>query len=141
MTSPDPFDLSRFLEAQRDDYDTALAELRAGRKRSHWIWFVFPQIQGLGRSHTSQKYGVSGVAEAAAYLAHPVLGPRLLESVQAMLDNGPLPAATILGELDAMKFRSCLTLFSLAAPAEPLFATALAHYFAGRPDPATLERA
>jgi uncharacterized protein (DUF1810 family) len=139
MTQADPFGLSRFLEAQQDCYDTALAELRAGRKRSHWIWFVFPQIKGLGRSATSQRYGISGLAEAATYLAHPVLGPRLLEAIQAMLDNGPVPAATILGELDAVKFRSCLTLFSLAAPAEPLFAAALTHCFAGKPDPATLE--
>ena len=138
MTQPDPFGLSRFLEAQQDRYDSALAELRTGRKRSHWIWFVFPQIKGLGRSATSQRYGLTSVAEAAAFLAHPVLGPRLIEAVQAMLHNGAVPAAMILGELDAAKFRSCLTLFSLAAPAEPLFAAALTHYFFGKPDPATL---
>jgi uncharacterized protein (DUF1810 family) len=139
MTQADPFGLSRFLEAQEACHDTALAELRAGRKRSHWIWFVFPQMKGLGRSATSQRYGLAGLAEAAAYVAHPVLGPRLFAAVHAMLDNGAVPAATILGELDAMKFRSCLTLFSLAAPAEPLFAAALTHYFDGKPDPATLE--
>lgn len=135
----DPFELSRFLEAQRGSYEIAIAELRAGEKRSHWIWFVFPQLRGLGRSSMSQRYGLSGVAEAAAYLAHPVLGVRLLEAIQAMLANGLVPAAAILGELDALKFRSCLTLFSTTAPAEPLFAAALARYFAGQPDPATLK--
>lgn len=137
-TQTDPFHLARFLEAQRDTYGTAIAELRAGRKRSHWIWFVFPQLKGLGRSAMSQRYGLSGVAEATAYLAHPALGPRLLEAIRALLSNGTVPATAILGELDAMKVRSCLTLFGVAAPAEPLFADALAHYFAGEPDPATL---
>ncbi|WP_411834749.1 DUF1810 domain-containing protein [Pseudoxanthomonas mexicana] len=112
--------------------------MRAGRKRSHWIWYVFPQLRGLGRSSTSQHFGLSGIAEAAAYLTHPVLGNRLREAVRTMLANGSVPAATILGELDAMKFRSCLTLFAAAAPAEPLFASALEHYFAGQPDPPTL---
>ncbi len=138
-TQSDPFGLSRFLEAQRASYSTALAELRSGRKRSHWVWYVFPQLVGLGRSLTSQRYGLSGVAEAAAYLAHPVLGARLREAIHAMLAHGSVPATTILGELDAMKFRSCLTLFSVAAPAEPLFSNALAHYFAGQPDAATLQ--
>ena len=133
----DPFELSRFIEAQRDTYDVALAELRAGRKRSHWIWYVFPQLAGLGRSATSRRFGLAGVAEASAYFAHPVLGPRLIEALRATLANGPLPAAEILGELDAMKFRSSLTLFSAAVPAEPLFDAALVHYFAGQPDPVT----
>ena len=134
----DPFALDRFLEAQRDAYDIAIAELRAGRKRSHWIWFVFPQLKGLGRSAMSHRYGLPGVAEASAYLAHPVLGVRLLDAIHAMLANGAIPAAKILGELDALKFRSCLTLFSVAAPAQPLFDAALAHYFEGQPDPETL---
>ena len=134
----DPFALARFLDAQRDAYDIAIAELRAGRKRSHWIWFVFPQLKGLGRSAMSHRYGLSGVAEASAYLAHPVLGVRLLDAIHAMLANGAIPAAKILGELDALKFRSCLTLFSVAAPAQPLFDAALAHYFEGQPDPETL---
>ena len=134
----DPFALARFLDAQRDAYDIALAELRVGRKRSHWIWFVFPQLKGLGRSAMSHRYGLPGVAEASAYLAHPVLGVRLLDAIHAMLANGAIPAAKILGELDALKFRSCLTLFSVAAPAQPLFDAALAHYFEGQPDPETL---
>jgi uncharacterized protein (DUF1810 family) len=138
-TQTDPFELSRFLHAQRDSYDVALEELQSGRKRAHWIWYVFPQLRGLGRSAASQRYGLSGVDEARAYLAHPVLGARLREAVRAMLAHGPVPAAAILGDLDAVKFRSCLTLFAEAAPAEPLFAEALAHYFAGRPDPATLQ--
>ena len=134
----DPFALARFLDAQRDAYDIAIAELRSGRKHSHWIWFVFPQLKGLGRSAMSHRYGLSGVAEASAYLAHPVLGVRLLDAIHAMLANGAIPAAKILGELDALKFRSCLTLFSVAAPAQPLFDAALAHYFEGQPDPETL---
>ena len=134
----DPFALARFLDAQRDAYDIAIAELRAGRKRSHWIWFVFPQLKGLGRSAMSHRYGLPGVAEASAYLAHPVLGVRLIDAIHAMLANGAVPAAKILGELDALKFRSCLTLFSVAAPAQPLFDAALAHYFEGQPDPETL---
>ena len=134
----DPFALARFLDAQRDAYDIALAELRVGRKRSHWIWFVFPQLKGLGRSAMSHRYALSGADEASAYLVHPVLGVRLLDAIQAMLANGAVPAAVILGELDALKFRSCLTLFSVAAPAQPLFAAALAHYFEGQPDSETL---
>ena len=134
----DPVAVARFLDAQRDAYDIAIAELRAGRKRSHWIWFVLPQLKGLGRSAMSHRYGLPGVAEASAYLAHPVLGVRLLDAIHAMLANGAIPAAKILGELDALKFRSCLTLFSVAAPAQPLFDAALAHYFEGQPDPETL---
>ena len=134
----DPVALARFLDAQRDAYDIAIAELRAGRKHSHWIWFVFPQLKGLGRSAMSHRYGLSGVAEASAYLAHPVLGVRLIDAIHAMLANGAVPAAKILGELDALKFGSFLTLFSVAAPAQPLFAAALAHYFEGQPDSETL---
>lgn len=138
-TTPDPFKLSRFLEAQARSYGVALDELRVGQKQSHWIWYVFPQHAGLGRSSMAGRFGLSGIDEAAAYLAHPVLGARLREAVQAMLAHGQVSAADILGELDAMKFRSCLTLFNLAAPAEPLFSEALRHYFAGQPDPRTLQ--
>jgi uncharacterized protein (DUF1810 family) len=140
MPPPDPagFDLDRFVAAQAAAYATALGELRAGRKRTHWIWFVFPQLAGLGVSATSRQYALSGVAEARAYLAHPVLGPRLREAINAMLVHREASAATILGELDAMKFRSCLTLFARAAPAEPLFAAALERFFDAGPDPATL---
>lgn len=135
----DPFGLSRFLEAQAGSYGNALDELRAGRKQSHWIWYVFPQLAGLGRSSASKRFGLSGVAEAAAYLAHPVLGARLREAVGAMLTHESVPAADILGGMDAMKFRSCLTLFNLAAPAEPLFSEALQRFFADQPDRVTLQ--
>lgn len=138
-TESGPFELSRFLEAQVEMYSTALYELRDGHKQSHWIWFVFPQLAGLGRSSTSERFGLSGVAEAAAYLAHPVLGARLRKVVQAMLTHGSVPAADTLGELDAMKFRSCLTLFNLAAPAEPLFSEALKRFFEGQSDPRTVD--
>lgn len=133
------FDLARFLAAQAPVYATALDELRSGRKRSHWSWFVFPQLRGLGRSATSETYGLDGLAEARAYLAHPVLGQRLRESVQAMLAHRSRAASAVLGETDALKFRSCITLFSMADPAEPLFATALESFFAGEPDVRTLE--
>jgi uncharacterized protein (DUF1810 family) len=134
------FDLDRFVDAQAAWFATALKELRAGRKRTHWIWFVFPQLAGLGMSETSQRYGVSGLAEARAYLAHPVLGPRLREAVEAMLGHRNASAQSILGDLDAMKFRSCLTLFSRAAPTEPAFVDALARFFPDGPDPRTLQR-
>jgi uncharacterized protein (DUF1810 family) len=132
------FDLERFLDAQASCFASALGELRAGRKRTHWIWFVFPQLAGLGVSATSRQYALSGLAEARAYLAHPVLGPRLREAIDAMLVHRAASAASILGELDAMKFRSCLTLFARAAPAEPLFAAALERFFDAGPDPASL---
>jgi uncharacterized protein (DUF1810 family) len=128
--SADPFDVSRFLSAQVADYETALAELRTGRKRTHWIWYVFPQLRGLGLSATD---------EARAYLAHPVLGERLRECVRAMLAHQDVSAREILGEVDAMKFRSCLTLFWTVAPEEPLFAEALGRFFCGEPDRKTLQ--
>ena len=121
-------------------YPPALAELRAGRKRGHWIWFVFPQIAGLGSSPTSRHYALSGRAEAEAYLAHPVLGPRLSECCSALAG---LPesatAETVLGSLDAMKLRSCLTLFA-AVSEQAEFTSLLARFFSGEPDPATLAR-
>jgi uncharacterized protein (DUF1810 family) len=137
--SADPFDLSRFLSAQAADYETALAELRAGRKRSHWIWYVFPQLRGLGLSAASAHYGIGGIDEARGYLAHPVLGERLRECVCAMLMHEDVSAREILGEVDAMKFRSCLTLFSAVAPEEPLFAEALERFFCGESDCKTLQ--
>lgn len=135
----DPFLLARFLDAQEHAFDAALAELRAGHKSGHWIWYVFPQIAGLGRSAMSERYGLSGVAEAAAYLAHPVLGDRLQIAIEAISAHRSVSAEAVLGELDAMKFRSCLTLFQAAAPNEPIFSEALERFFAGRPDPKTLE--
>lgn len=136
--NPDKFNLNRFLDAQENSYTTALNELRSGRKRSHWIWYVFPQLKGLGRSPSSEFYGLAGLAEAAAYLAHSLLGQRLREATNAMLTHKSLTAASVLGELDALKFKSCLTLFSLATPYEQIFTTALEHFFDGERDPKTL---
>jgi uncharacterized protein (DUF1810 family) len=134
----DPFDLHRFVAAQDADgtYDQAVAELRAGRKRSHWMWFVFPQLTALGRSATARRYGIATLAEAQAYLAHPVLGPRLREcaDVVAGLPAGPV---AIFGDVDALKLRSSMTLFGSAGPDEPAFARVLDRHFAGEPDPAT----
>lgn len=130
------FDLQRFVRAQAETYEPALAELRAGRKRSHWMWFIFPQLRGLGRSETSRFYGLEGLAEARAYLAHPVLGPRLRESLAAVA-AAPGNAEEIMGPVDGMKLRSCATLFARVAPEEPLFAAVLDRFFDGRPDPAT----
>ena len=133
-------DLSRFVDAQAGGvYEQALRELRAGRKQGHWIWFVLPQIAGLGRSSTSQHYALSGPAEARDYLAHPVLGPRLVECAQALLDLPGDDAVAVLGPIDAVKLRSSMTLFSRAGD-DPVFAAVLTKYFAGDEDPATLTR-
>ena len=133
-------DLSRFVEAQAGSYDRALAELRAGRKTGHWMWFVFPQVAGLGRSPTAQHYAISGLEEARAYLAHPVLGPRLVECAQALLDLPGDDAATVLGPVDAVKLRSSMTLFAHADPAQPVFRAVLERYHGGREDEATTSR-
>ncbi|MCK5909717.1 MAG: DUF1810 domain-containing protein [Caulobacter sp.] len=133
-------DLSRFVEAQAATYQTALAELRRGRKESHWMWFVFPQIQGLGSSPTARFYAIAHLAEAKAYLAHPVLGPRLRE-VAATINALPGDDAhAVFGSPDDLKLRSSLTLFQAAAPDEPAFGQALGKYFGGARDPRTLER-
>jgi uncharacterized protein (DUF1810 family) len=133
-------DLSRFVEAQAATYQTALAELRRGRKESHWMWFVFPQIQGLGSSPTARFYAIADLAEAKAYLAHPVLGPRLRE-VAATINALPGDDAhAVFGSPDDLKLRSSLTLFQAAAPDEPAFGQALGKYFGGARDPRTLER-
>ena len=131
------FDLDRFVLAQADTYATALAELRAGRKRSHWMWFVFPQLKGLGSSVMAQRYGLAGLAEARAYLTHPLLGPRLLECVQALLAHAGPSAEQMLGGIDALKLRSCLTLFARATPDVAPFGAALQRFFNGEPDPLT----
>lgn len=132
--------LQRFIEAQARDYDIALAEMRAGSKRSHWIWFVFPQIIGLGRSPTSRFYAIADRAEAEAYLSHPVLDARLREATEAMLEwSGKASAQQILGDTDAQKFRSSMTLFAQVANDDPLFDRAIAAFFGGVPDPLTLE--
>lgn len=138
MVNLDPYNLKRFADAQASNYDDALAELHAGSKQTHWSWYVFPQVRGLGSSPASVRYAISSIAEAAAFLAHPVLGPRLRECVKAMMAHRGLSATEILGDIDAQKFRSCLTLFLQVAPAEPLFSDALKRYFDGVPDAATL---
>ncbi|WP_375501350.1 DUF1810 domain-containing protein [uncultured Jatrophihabitans sp.] len=120
-------------------YDRALAQLQAGSKRSHWMWFVFPQLAGLGRSATAQFYALATVDEARAYLAHAVLGPRLRECAGALLDVDERTARDILGDVDALKLRSSMTLFALAAPDEPVFTQVLDRYFDGAADPATVE--
>ncbi len=135
----DPFNLERFVTAQAPVFAQVRAELAAGAKRSHWMWFVFPQIAGLGMSAMSQRYAISGRAEAAAYLAHPLLGPRLLECTRLLLAVPDKSAVQILGPIDAAKFRSCMTLFGKISSA-PEFAQALDKYFAGVADPETLAR-
>jgi uncharacterized protein (DUF1810 family) len=131
--------LDRFLEAQAEDYDRALAELRAGRKRTHWIWYVLPQLRGLGLSGMSQTYGIASLQEAKDYLAHPVLGTRLRECVMAIDQHADKSIEEVLGGLDAMKYRSCLTLFGAADSSSPLFENALRRCFAGKADERTLE--
>ena len=135
-------DLERFVRAQDDHgtYDQALRELRAGRKTSHWMWFVFPQVAGLGRSDMARAYAISGTDEARAYLDHPVLGERLRECCRALLDLETDDAERVLGGIDAVKLRSSMTLFTRADPDEPLFTDVLEKFFGGEADPATDER-
>lgn len=136
----DHFDLARFVEAQHDCYPQVLAELRAGHKRSHWIWFIFPQIAGLGLSGMSQRYAIENLDEARAYLQHPLLGPRLLECVQLVNSHHGLSAREIFGDIDAIKLRSSLTLFELALGGDGgPFAAAIEHYYEGRRDPHSLQ--
>ena len=134
------FDLQRFVEAQERVYDNALSELRAGRKTSHWMWFVFPQIAGLGHSAMAQAYAIASADEAAAYLAHPLLGARLRECARVLTELEGRSAEQVFGGLDAQKLRSSMTLFARAAPDEPLFRAVLEQYFGGEEDEATLER-
>jgi len=134
-------DLERFVTAQDElgTYDQALDELRAGRKRSHWMWFIFPQVAGLGRSPTAQHYAISGLGEARAYLAHDVLGPRLRACAQAVTALGTRDPVAVLGPIDAMKLRSSMTLFARADPDEGVFRAVLDQYFDGVEDAATLD--
>ena len=134
----DRFQLQRFVDAQHPVYAAVLSELRAGRKRSHWMWFVFPQVSGLGYSVTSRTFAVSSLAEAVAYLAHPTLGPRLRECAALVAGIDRRSIAEIFGHPDDLKFRSSMTLFARAAPGEPIFATCLQKYFGGQPDPLIL---
>lgn len=136
--APDP--LSRFVEAQAGVYDGVLDELRRGHKTGHWMWFVFPQIAGLGLSPTARFYAIADLAEARAYLAHPVLGPRLVEAVEAINALPGRDAHAVFGSPDDLKLRSSLTLFQAADPDEPAFQRALDKYFGGRADPLTLEK-
>jgi len=133
----DEFDLQRFVRAQDGTYERAVAELRGGRKTSHWMWFVFPQLAGLGRSSTAQAYAVRSLAEARAYLAHPVLGPRLRDCASVLLELTGRSAEDVFGGVDAVKLRSSMTLFALAGPEEPVFGAVLERYFAGRRDALT----
>ena len=133
-------DLGRFVGAQQDVYAQALAELRAGSKRSHWMWFVFPQIAGLGRTATAQRYAIADLAEARSYLAHPVLGPRLTECARALLEVRDRTATQILGTPDDLKLRSSMTLFAHAADDPAVFRAVLDRYYGGEDDPLTLQR-
>jgi uncharacterized protein (DUF1810 family) len=133
----DPF--QRFLDAQNPIYVEVLTELSAGKKRSHWMWFIFPQHVALGTSDRAKRYGLYGVEQARDYLEHPVLGQRLLECCGLMKQKSNRSAAAILGEVDALKFRSCLTLFHSAAPSEPIFSELLELFYGGQPDLLTLD--
>ena len=135
----DPHDLQRFVSAQAGVFEAALSELRAGRKRSHWMWFVFPQLRGLGRSPTAQHYALASLDEARAYLAHPLLGPRLLEATGAVQASGAPSLQALFGSPDDLKFRSCMTLFAVADPRGP-FSAALERWCEGGMDRLTLER-
>jgi uncharacterized protein (DUF1810 family) len=135
---PAPFDLDRFLKAQESSYGTALSEIQRGRKLTHWMWYIFPQYAGLGFSSTSVFYAVKSLDEARAYLAHPVLGRRLLECCEALLALDGLTAHAVFGSPDDLKLRSCMTLFAAASPAGSVFEQVLAKYFHGKPDLRTL---
>lgn len=135
----DPFHLQRFVDAQSRVYATALGELRLGRKRTHWMWFIFPQVTGLGLSSTARFYAIGSLDEARAYLQHPILGPRLRDATATVNALEGHSANDIFGFPDDLKFRSSMTLFQAAAPHEPVFGRALAKYFEGEPDAKTLE--
>ena len=138
-TADDRFDLDRFVQAQQGDYQPALSEIRSGRKRSHWMWYIFPQYAGFGFSPTAQRYAIQSLAEADAYMRHPILGPRLIECAQAALDVEGRSAQDIFGTPDDLKLRSCMTLFAQTTSANPVFQRVLARYYGGVSDPKTLE--
>ena len=133
----DPFDPNRFLSAQENDYEQALAEIRAGRKRTHWIWYIFPQLDGLGFSSTARHYAIRDAKEARAYLRHPVLGARLLECAEAAVGIEDRSAGEIFGATDSMKLRSCATLFASVSPTGSIFERLLDKYYEGSPDEKT----
>lgn len=134
----DPYDLGRFVKAQDGDYERALAEITGGRKRSHWMWYIFPQYDGLGFSSTSKLYAIKSIDEAKAYLAHPVLGPRLTKCAEAALGVENRSATAIFGSPDDMKLKSCATLFAHVSPPGSVFERILAEYFQGERDSKTL---
>ncbi len=139
MSNNDPYNLNRFLSAQEKTYETALAELRRGSKQTHWMWFIFPQIAGLGHSPTSEYYSIKSAEEARQYLKHPVLGPRLLECATALLDLKGRSASEIFGFPDDVKLKSSMTLFASVADSEPAFQHVLDKYFGGERDQRTLD--
>lgn len=132
--------LNRFLEAQERDYETALSEIKAGRKRSHWMWYIFPQMAGLGYSEMAQRYAITGLPEASAYLKHLVLGARLIKISNALLALSINNATNVMGSPDDLKLQSSMTLFSLVPGADPVFDAVLKKYFKGEKDRATLQR-
>jgi uncharacterized protein (DUF1810 family) len=134
----DPYDLARFLQAQEEDYQQALAEIRSGQKCTHWMWYIFPQIDGLAFSSTSKHYAIKSIEEARAYLGHPVLGPRLLECAEAVVGVEGRSAAVIFGFPDDLKLRSCATLFACVSPPGSVFDRLLEKYYGGDPDGQTL---
>ena len=136
----DPYDLNRFVEAQKDDYERALSEIVSGRKRTHWMWYVFPQIDGLGFSAISRRFAIKGIEEARAYLDHPVLGPRLIESVEAAIGVDGRSATEIFGSPDDLKLKSCATLFAHILPPGSVFDRLLSKYYSGERDAKTLSR-
>ncbi len=138
-SADDPYNLSRFLEAQEDDFEQALSEIKAGRKRTHWMWYIFPQFEGLAFSSTSQHYAIKSVEEARAYLDHPVLGPRLRECAEAAVSVEGRSAAEIFGSPDDLKLRSCATLFACVSPPGSVFERLLDKFYGGRRDEKTLQ--
>jgi uncharacterized protein (DUF1810 family) len=136
---PDTYDLDRFVQAQSHNFDQALEEIRAGQKRSHWMWYVFPQLAGLGFSPTAQHYAIKGEGEARAYLAHPVLGPRLHQCCAAALAVKSRTATEIFGSIDGLKLRSSATLFARVSPPGSVFAQILDRFYGGVPDEKTLQ--
>jgi len=139
MEMDDPYDLNRFVQAQIGAYEQALAEIRSGRKRSHWMWYVFPQFEGLGSSPTTRRYAIKSIAEARAYLGHPMLGPRLMACAEALLALTGQSAHDIFGTPDDMKLRSCATLFAHVSPEDSVFDQLLIRYFQGKGDSKTLQ--
>jgi uncharacterized protein (DUF1810 family) len=138
-TETDPYDLGRFLQAQEDDYERALAEINGGRKRSHWMWYIFPQIDGLAFSSTSKFYAIKNRDEARAYLEHPILGPRLRECAEAVVRLEGKTAREIFGSPDDLKLRSCATLFACVSPPGSVFERLLEKYYQGQRDEKTLQ--